>query len=155
MSESNTIVINTHPIKKITLCLESKEYEIPAYMSIDDLQLFYSEEKESKDYKRAISAVLLEKINVDGEVTNLEEIYKQDDVFFTEFIAAVIENDVHIAAIYADTSADLPEIERFGIAYEEYVRGMAKRIADAMKPLAEGYSQIVKSIDFSGAILSF
>ena len=40
MSESNTIVINTHPIKKITLCLEGKEYEIPAYMSIDDLQLF-------------------------------------------------------------------------------------------------------------------
>lgn len=155
MSESNTIVINTHPIKKITLCLEGKEYEIPAYMSIDDLQLFYSEEKESKDYKRAISAVLLEKINVDGEVTNLEEIYKQDDVFFREFIAAVIENDVHIAAIYADTSADLPEIERFGVAYEEYVRGMAKRIADAMKPLAEGYSQIVKNIDFSGVILSF
>lgn len=155
MSESNTIVINTHPIKKITLCLEGKEFEIPAYMSIDDLQLFYSEEKESKDYKRAISAVLLEKINADGEVTNLEEIYKQDDAFFSGFIAAVIENDVHIAAIYADTSAELSEIERFGVAYEEYVRGLAKRMADAMKPLVEGYSQIVKSIDFSGVILSF
>lgn len=155
MSESNTIVINTHPIKRITLCLEGKEYEIPAYMSIDDLQLFYSEEKESKDYKRAISAVLLEKINVDGEVTNLEEIYKQDDAFFSGFIAAVIENDVHIAAIYADTSVELSEIERFGVAYEEYVRGMAKKIADSMKPLVEGYSQIVKSIDFSGAVLFF
>lgn len=155
MSESNTIVINTHPIKKITLCLEGKEFEIPAYMSIDDLQLFYSEKKESKDYKRAISAVLLERINVDGEVTNLEEIYKQDDAFFSGFIAAVIENDVHIAAIYDDTSAELSEIERFGVAYEEYVRGMAKRIADSMKPLVEGYSQIVKSIDFSGVILSF
>ena len=49
MSEPNTIVINTHPIKKITLCLEGKEFEIPAYMSIDDLQFFYSEEKESKE----------------------------------------------------------------------------------------------------------
>ena len=28
MSESNTIVINTHPIKKIMLCLDGKEYEI-------------------------------------------------------------------------------------------------------------------------------
>lgn len=67
----------------------------------------------------------------------------------------MIENDVHIAAIYADTSVELSEIERFGVAYEEYVRGMAKRIADSMKPLVEGYSQIVKSIDFSGVILSF
>ncbi len=155
MSELNTIVINTHPIKKITLCLEGKEYEIPAYMSIDELQLFYSEKKESKDYKRAISAVLLERINVDGEVTNLEEIYKQDDAFFSGFIATVIENDVQMAAIYAGTSSELSEIERFGVAYEEYVRGMGKRIADAMKPLVERYSQIVKSVDFSGAILSF
>lgn len=67
MSEPNTIVINTHPKKKIKLCVDGKEYEIPAYMSIDDLQLFYSEEKESKDYKRAISAVLLEKINVEAD----------------------------------------------------------------------------------------
>lgn len=35
MSESNTIIINTHPIKKITLSLNGKEYEIPAYMSIN------------------------------------------------------------------------------------------------------------------------
>lgn len=66
MSESNTIIINTHPIKKITLSLNGKEYEIPAYMSINDLQLFSSEKKESKDYKRAISAVILGKINANG-----------------------------------------------------------------------------------------
>lgn len=155
MSESNTIIINTHPIKKITLSLNGKEYEIPAYMSINDLQLFSSEKKESKDYKRAISAVILGKINANGEVSDIEEIYKQDDTFFSEFIAGVIENDVHIETIYADTSTELSEIQRFGVAYEEYIRGMAKRMADAMKPIAENYSQLVKSIDFSGVITSF
>lgn len=155
MSESNTIIINTHPIKKITLSLNGKEYEIPAYMSINDLQLFSSEKKESKDYKRAISAVILGKINANGEVSDIEEIYKQDDTFFSEFIAGVIENDVHIETIYADTSTELSEIQRFGVAYEEYIRGMAKRMADAMKPIAENYSQLVKSIDLSGVITSF
>lgn len=55
MSESNTIIINTHPIKKITLSLNGKEYEIPAYMSINDLQLFSSEKKESNKDRMMIA----------------------------------------------------------------------------------------------------
>lgn len=155
MGDSNTIVINTQPIKKITLSLNSKEYEIPAHMSIHDLQRFSSEKKESMDYKRAISTVIMEKINANGEVTNIEEIYKQDDAFFSEFITAIVENNEYIEKIYADASTELPEIERFGVAYDKYMRGMAERMADAIKPIAESYSQLVKSIDFSGAITSF
>lgn len=139
MGDSNTIVINTNPIKKVTLSLKGKEYEVPAYMSIHDLQLFSTEKKETKEYKRAISAVISEKINANGKVTDIEEIYKQDDIFFSEFITAIVENNECIEIIYADTSTELSEIERFGVAYDEYMSGMAARMADAMKPIAESY----------------
>jgi len=155
VGDSNTIVINTNPIKKVTLPLKGKEYEVPAYMSIHDLQLFSTEKNETKEYKRAISAVISEKINTNGKVTDIEEIYKQDDIFFSEFITAIVENNECIEKIYADTSTELSEIERFGVAYDEYLSGMAARMADAMKPIAESYSQLVKNIDFSGAITSF
>lgn len=155
MSDSKTIVINSHSIKKITLSLNGKAYEIPAYMSVNNLHIFISERNESKDYKRAISAVIVEKLNANGGVTAIDEIYEQEDEFFSEFITSVVENDQHIERIYADTSRELSQIERFGVAYEEYIRDMTKRIADLMKPMVESYSQFVKSIDFGGAIASF
>lgn len=157
MSESNTIVINTHPIKKITLLLKDREYEISAYMSMYDLPLFSSEIKKSQDYKRALSAVILGKINADGVGTNIDEIYEQDDTFFSEFISAVVDNNEYIGKIYADISTEVPDIERFGVAYEEYMRGMEERIpriSTAIKPIAESYSQLIESIDFNSAIRS-
>ena len=122
---------------------------------MNDFQVFYSEIKKCKDYKRALSAVISEKINAEGVVTNIDEIYEQDDAFFSEYIATVVDKNEYIEKIYADTSTEQSDVERFGAAYEEYMKGMAERLSKAMKPIPESYSQIVKSIDFSSAISSF
>lgn len=152
MGETNSIVINTRPINKIKVHIRDNDIEIPAYFSFSDMQLYISEVEESKEYKKALSAVILRKVLVENENYVIDDILEQDENFFLKFILTVVEGSERLKEVFEETPENLPITERFGIAYQKYLRGMIGQLSVALKPIAEGYSQMIKKIDFSGMI---
>lgn len=151
MEETRKIVYK-HPIKKIKVHIKNSDIEIPAYFSIDDMQLYIEEVEESRDYKKALSAVILGKVHIENENYVMDDILGQDEKFFLEFILGVVEGSKELKKVFDETPERLPVIERFGIAYQNYLTEMTESLGTALKPIAECCTQIIKSINFSEMI---
>jgi len=150
MAYNSEVIIHKPINKTIEIKINGLPYLIKNNISLKDGRILFDCFKETSDYKKAFASMIHNKISNNNKTLtpSLDEIIKEEDSIFYEFINSVIEDTERLQIYFNEIDNNTPIIKRFYLAHEKYFNAQLKKVSESIY-------ELTKDIDFTAFIDNF